>query len=242
MKAIKTTHEVLREVREQGFSELHACDLHFSKDLNSSISEFVTDWENLVIDKYMEDRGKYRLRRYGRFIFNSQIDSISFQGKVQYFQSEELNPVNGGSNRQFAPLLDHSVTNEFLHELIKFDFSQLPANEKRNDGLWTVGVHQIRILAEPSQHGLPAPEGIHKDGEMFTVQHLIRRHNITGGANSIYDNDKKLIYEWTQQSNFDSYYFEDEAVWHSVSEISSKDQKNRGIRDILLIDFDPVTN
>lgn len=75
---------------------------------------------------------------------------------------------------------------------------------------------------------------------MYTVQHLIEKKNIEGGENAAYDNDKNRIAKWMQSQRFDSYYFEDDVIYHSVSQVTSKDESSIGYRDVLLIDFDPI--
>ena len=105
---------------------------------------------------------------------------------------------------------------------------------------WVVGIHQFRVIATNTVKGLPTPEGIHQDGEMYGAQHLINRENITGGENFIYDLNKKLICGWTQQNQFDSYFFEDDAIWHSVSPIKAKNDNLPAHRDVLIIDFVPL--
>ena len=239
MTTIQTSHNTLLDILNQGFSLLPAEELLFSADLQKAKDLFLTDWENLALDEHMQDGGTYRYRRYGKYSLNANTKNLCYLGSSSYYQSEEMNPLNGGTVRKFEPLLIDTVDNTFLRSLILFDFSQLPIEQKQHQN-WNVGIHQIRILAKPDEVGHPAPEGIHKDGEMFTVQHLIRRENVVGGENTIYDNDKNPLHTWVQQKPFDSYYFEDEAVYHSVSEIHSKDETNVGYRDILLIDFDPL--
>jgi hypothetical protein len=44
----------------------------------------------------------------------------------------------------------------------------------------------------------------------------------------------------SQKHFFDSYYF-DQSVWHSVSHVESLDGINEGYRDVLLLDFSPIT-
>jgi hypothetical protein len=88
--------------------------------------------------------------------------------------------------------------------------------------------------------GNPTPEGIHRDDEYYTSQHLISRHNIGGGINYFYGNGREPTGDpqavWTQKSYFDSYYF-DCSLWHSVSPIVSGERDGGGHRDVLLIDF-----
>lgn len=244
MDLINTSYNIKNELTDPGYSVVPSDKIHISEELNDEKKAFFDDWNSLERDNFMNDGGEYRLRRFGRFSLDSESKKLKYQGEVDYFQSEDLNELNGGVVRKFAPIMGKSINNKFLKELIFFDFNQLPIQDQLIEGQkitdWNVGVHQIRILAEPGIQGLPAPEGIHKDGEMFTVQHLIERKNIEGGENAAYDNDKNLIATWMQSKHFDSYYFEDDAIYHSVSQITSKDQSCIGYRDVLLIDFDPI--
>ncbi len=158
---------------------------------------------------------------------------------ASFFQSVETNPLNGGENRRFAPLVDATVENPFLRELVKCDFAQLTTKIDIEDD-WLIGVHQIRIVARPDVAGNPTPEGIHRDNETYTAQHLIARYNIDGGSNYFYgagpEPTRAPQAVWKQQSFFDSYYF-DRSLWHSVSPIVSSDRDGEGHRDVLLIDF-----
>ena len=158
---------------------------------------------------------------------------------ASFYQSIEINRLNGGKHRHFAALDADTVTNPFLHELIQFDFAQLTSKKHTEDD-WLIGVHQIRILATAGMQGNPTPEGIHRDDETYTAQHLIARHNIGDGINYFYGSGPEPTTRpeavWKQQSYFDSYYF-DSSLWHSVSPIVSGNRDGDGHRDIILIDF-----
>ncbi|MHA2098661.1 MAG: 2OG-Fe dioxygenase family protein [Candidatus Kariarchaeaceae archaeon] len=242
MNLITTSHNIKNELVNPGYSVIQANEIYFSPILDEDRKAFLNDWSKLELDNHMMDGGKYRLRRYGRFTLNTETNDLEYQGKVNYFQTEEMNTFAGGMTRSFAPLLDDTVENQFLRELIYFDFDQIPIKSEFENSKWNVGIHQIRILAEPGKQGQPAPEGIHKDGEMYTVQHLIERKNIEGGENAAYDNEKNRIATWMQLQQFDCYFFEDDAIYHSVSKITSKDETCVGYRDVLLIDFDPISD
>jgi hypothetical protein len=158
---------------------------------------------------------------------------------ASFYQSCETNRLNGGEHRHFAPLDADTVKNPFLHELIKFDLAQLTSNKDIKDD-WIIGVHQIRILATTGEWGNPTPEGIHRDDETYTAQHLIARDNIGDGTNYFYGSGpeptKRPQAVWKQRSYFDSYYF-DRSLWHSVSPIVSGNCGGDGHRDVILIDF-----
>jgi hypothetical protein len=158
---------------------------------------------------------------------------------ASFYQRIEINPLNGGKHRHFAALDADSAKNPFLHELILFDFAQLTSKKHIEDD-WLIGVHQIRVLAANGLQGNPTPEGIHRDDENYTAQHLIARHNIGDGINYFYGSGPEPTprpqADWKQQSYFDSYYF-DRTLWHSVSPIVSGNRDGGGHRDVLLIDF-----
>ena len=215
----------------------------FPKFKNNSRNSFIKGWDTLEVDLHMADKGSYRLRRYGVFSLNQKTLSLAYQSDNSFYQSYEANPINGGVNRDFAQLLDSTIENPFLHALIRLDFKSLPSSITSRVSAWKIGVHQIKIRSFPGNPGLPTPEGIHRDNEAFTAQHLIHRHNVTLGENLFYGKSKApskvAMISWLQEDFFDSYYF-DKSVWHSVSPIESLDGINEGYRDVLLLDFVPA--
>ena len=157
----------------------------FAPALYESSELLRRDWEHLELDPYMADGGRYRLRRYGLYQLSATTGQLTHIPRASFYQSIEINPLNGGEYRHFAALDADSVKNPFLHELIQFDFAQL-TSKKHIDDDWLIGVHQIRILATAGMQGNPTPEGIHRDDETYTAQHLIARHNIGDGINYFY--------------------------------------------------------
>ena len=211
----------------------------FAPALHDSSELLRQDWEHLELDPDMADGGKYRSRRYGAYELSATTGQLTHIPGASFYQSIEINPLNGGEHRHFAALDADSVKNPFLHELILFDLAQLTSKIHIEDD-WLIGVHQIRILATPGMQGNPTPEGIHRDNETYTAQHLIARHNIGDGINYFYGSGPEPTTRpqavWKQQSYFDSYYF-DRSQWHSVSPIVSGNCDGDGHRDIILIDF-----
>jgi hypothetical protein len=208
-------------------------ELHESRELLGQ------DWAYLETDPYMADGGSYRSRRYGLYRLSAKTGQLSHIPGASFYQSTDINPLNGGEYRNFAPLGADTIKNPFLCELIRFDYAQLTSNRHIEDD-WLIGVHQIRIVATTGIPGNPTPEGIHRDDETYTVQHLIARQNIDGGTNYFYGNGpeptKRPQAVWQQQSCFDSYYF-DCSLWHNVSPIVCGRRNGPGYRDILLLDF-----
>ncbi len=221
------------------YARVPAHEFSFPPALHESIDLFRRDWEHLEPDLYMADGGSYRFRRYGLYQLSASTGKLSQIPGASFYQSNKTNPLNGGEHRHFAPLAADTVNNPFLRELIRFDFAQLTSKKHIKDD-WLVGVHQIRILATNGVSGNPTPEGVHRDDETYTAQHLIARHNIGGGVNYFYGSGPEPARRpdavWQQESYFDSYYF-DRSLWHSVSPITSSDRDGDGHRDVILIDF-----
>lgn len=208
---ISSDLDISNSLKDHNYTLVPAHNFSFTQGEDTSREHFLLDWDTLKLDPYMKGRETYRFRRYGEFDLESKTSKLSYKPDAEFYQSLEANPVNGGIVRKFAPLLEKTATNPFLRALIQIDFKHLP-DQKMNVTSWKVGVHQIRIRAVPGCPGDPTPEGIHRDDEKYTVQHLIRRHNITGGEIFFYGDAPSPAVEpvkgWLQKCFFDSYYFE----------------------------------
>lgn len=196
-------------------------------------SEFLQGWNDLALDSHMADGGRYRYRRYSRLHWSPAQQTLSAIEGSTLFQSVQDNRLNGGVRRQFEPLGASLLGSAFLGELIRLDWACLGVPD---EGEWIVGVHCVRIVAGPRAPGLPTPEGVHRDAERFTVQHLIERQNVRGGVFSAYDEHQRPRFHWLQLHPWDTLFFTG-ALWHGATPIESDSQ---GHRDILLIDFDPA--
>ena len=221
------------------YALVHCHEFSFAPALHEAGESLRQDWEHLEPDPYMADGGKYRFRRYGLYQFSATTGHLSHIPDASFYQSIDINPLNGGEHRHFAPLAADTIKNPFLRELIQFDFAQLTSKKYVEDD-WLIGVHQIRILTTTGVQGNPTPEGIHRDDEKYTAQHLVARHNIAGGINHFYGSGPEPTRRpqavWKQASYFDSYYF-DRSLWHSVSPITCGSCGGDGYRDVILIDF-----
>lgn len=196
-------------------------------------NEFLSSWNDLVLDTHMGDGGRYRYRRYSRFQWEAGIRRLSPVEGTSIFQSLEDNPLNGGVTRRFEPLTPVVLENRFLHALIRLHAEYLPLQERER---WSVGVHCVRILASAANPGTSTPEGIHRDAERFTVQHLIARRHVRGGVFSAYNAQKQPWFHWLQLQTWDTLVFTG-SLWHSATPVHN-DGAEQGYRDILLIDFD----
>ena len=208
--------------------------------------DFMTSYNNLPIDKYVEDNDlPKRFRRYMRYEVNTEIhdkystfssDDRTFSQNVSDYRGEPrsfelIEPMNVDN-----PWLKNFITQisalSVLNECIKADVCVLDSKIKK----LTVDVHQVRQIAYPEQESHNSPEGIHRDGADYIVSALVmNRINIRGGESIIYDKDKKEIYRTTLKEN-EGIFQEDTGQWHYVSGIEPINNYI-GFRDILGIDI-----
>jgi hypothetical protein len=237
MTKITTTHNITEDLANVGYSLIRATELSIPGELRQSWLSLSIDYADLPPDEYLPDNGKYRFRRYGRFYFVPTSEELLRLPHEGYFQDTDINAVTGGIVRKFAPLLDTTFENEFLHELIRFDFRNLPVDDTLKSDPWDVHVHLVRVTANADINGHPTPEGIHKDGAEFVTVHLAELVNADGGDVSIYDNDKNLLSTHRLNQVMDFYIFNDDMLWHSADPITPKNGTHQAIRSILTFDY-----
>ncbi len=237
VQKITTTHNIHDDLVTDGYSLVRATELYIPDVLRQAWLSLSIDYADLPVDAYLPNNGKYRFRRYGRFYFVPTSEELLRLPHEDYFQDTDINAVTGGIVRKFPPLLDTTFENEFLHELIRFDFRHLPVPDATKNDAWDVHVHLIRVTANADIDGHPTPEGIHKDGAEFVTVHLAELVNADGGEISIYDNDKHLLSTHQLKQVMDFYIFNDEILWHGADPITPKNGTHQAIRSILTFDY-----
>ncbi|WP_122055730.1 2OG-Fe dioxygenase family protein [Vibrio sp. Evd11] len=197
-------------------------------------------WDDLPLDTYMGDGGTYRQRRFGSFEYCLNTKALKKSSQNYFYQSKDINPLNGGNNRTFEDVCDDFSSSDFLKSLINYCLDFIPINKCEGKKL-VINTHLFRVIADGNQLGLPTPEGIHRDGHHFVSQHLIQRKNINGGISGIYTPEEKspLIHKLLNNS-FDTIIVDDNRVKHDVSPISCDSLLERGLRDMLIIDYNFV--
>ncbi|MCG9554683.1 2OG-Fe dioxygenase family protein [Vibrio sp. Isolate31] len=194
-------------------------------------------WDDLPLDTYMGDGGTYRERRFGCFEYCFNSKNLKKITRNYFYQSKDINPLNGGGNRQFEDVCDEFSCSGFLKGLVDYCLDFIPLNQYEGKKL-VINTHLFRVITDGNQLGLPTPEGIHRDGHHFVSQHLIQRKNINGGISGIYTPEEKspLIHKLLNNS-FDTIIVDDNRVKHDVSPIFCNSPHERGVRDMLIIDY-----
>ena len=221
------------------FTQVDAASYRLAEDLAAAQRRFFREWDHLEPDRHLRNGAHFRRRRFALFYFSPSSDELLPLPSDSYFQSLEINPYAGGIDRHFAPLRPPAVRNEFLHELLRLFFRQLPIESDQLSHPWLVDIHQIRITATPGEQGEPSPEGPHHDGEEFGVIQVVQRRNVAGGVSTVYTNDGEPVSSCTLREPMDTLIVWDPHVQHGVSPIHPVDPDQPALRDTLLIGYDP---
>ena len=227
------------DLLEKGFCQVKGSKFKISKTLNREVLNFINAYNNLEIDEYvLSNEGiPYRKRRYGSYTFDAKTKEIIKNKHETFFQSNKLNKVYGGIERNFSPIENKILDNVFLKEIIKENFHSLPSKERNLSNKWFIGIQMFRIETTKDYIGYPSPEGIHQDGHHIVVQHMINKFNIRGGVSLIYDLNKENIASISLEDFLDSCYVKDEMVMHNVSPVTCIDKEEIGTRDMLILDY-----
>ena len=230
----------MEKINELGSERFVSGDIQslIGKDLlkYSSWPIFQKYWTNLEIDRYMNDGGTYRQRRFGRFKWKAGDTQVHLQTHRPYQQPIYFNPLNGGLKRDFAPVTLSMAKNPILQELLTAlatTYAHLEDVES-----WKINTYFNRIVARPEEDGLPVPEGMHRDGVKFSCLFMVNRFNISGGETTLFDlMHKEPIFNKTLILPGQTIIFRDDTVFHDTTSIKVIDETQLGFRDILVIEF-----
>ena len=154
---------------------------------------FARTWDDLGLDTYMADGGRYRKRRHAAFAVSAA--GVQRKPPQPHYQSRDYNALNGGIARWFEQVTPQAADGPAFQAIVRtchalFD-SLTPAP------LWHVEAHQFRIEARPGQAGQPTPEGMHQDGVDWVLVLMVGRVNIASGTTSIHGLDRTLLGSFT---------------------------------------------
>ncbi|MBZ4324214.1 2OG-Fe dioxygenase family protein [Streptomyces huiliensis] len=219
--------------------------VHFPADLlagalgalpPAAVTLFTESWNDLPADAHLGTDTPYRFRRYSRFriLPNGGLERLPH---AAFFQDAAVNRVNGGVDRMFAPLAEGVAAGAALAAVVRTLRERLPGPREGMDGC---GVHQIRVVATRDAEGHPAPEGVHQDGHCYVAQVLIRREGVEGADSRLYDLEREPVHEALLTTPFETIVLDDRRVFHGVTPIRPAAGAERGVRDMLLVDFFPL--
>jgi hypothetical protein len=194
-------------------------------------------WDDLGVDAYMADGGRYRRRRFA--CFRASREAIVRKPHQPHYQSRDYNPLNGGVERWFEPVSEAIGAHPALRAILAtcrdlFDRLTPPPTRPAS---WHVEIHQFRIEARTGHEGRPTPEGMHRDGVDWVLVLLVSRVNISSGETSIGDFAARPLGSFTLTDPLDAAVTDDNRVYHGVTPVSPLDPRQPGHRDVLVVTF-----
>jgi hypothetical protein len=196
--------------------------------------DLAASWDDLGLDTYMADGGRYRKRRHATFAAAAG-EPIHRAPQQPHFQSRDYNPLNGGIARWFDPVLPEVAAGASLSTILATCRALFQRLAPTRD--WHIEVHQFRIEARSGVAGRPTPEGMHRDGVDYVLVLLIGRRNIQSGVTSIRGANGSDLGSFTLKEPFDAAWVDDHRVMHGVTPVAPIDPGRAGFRDVLVVTF-----
>jgi hypothetical protein len=229
--------DIAAALRDTGFRRVPPAetDALLGPEAVAGWDAFADSWNDLGLDRFMADGGRYRRRRFAAF--SAKPGAIVRKPHQPHYQSRDYNGLNGGVQRWFEPVLDdvaqHPVTQGVLREGLAL-FQSLTADPP---AAWHVELHQFRIEAGDGEAGLPTPEGAHRDGVDWVIVMLVARHNVASGVTDIFANDGARLGAFTLEQPRDAVFLDDHRVMHGVTAIGPLEPGLPARRDVLVATF-----
>lgn len=191
---------------------------------------FARTWDDLALDLFMRDRGRYRRRRYAAYrVTEGQASRLPHR---PHFQSREHNPLNGGVDRWFAPVAE-AADGRLLRSLVGVCGAVFSGVTSHSE--WDCETHQVRTLAECGRASHPTPEGRHRDGVDGVMIMLVRRCNLVGGVTRLTNADGQVLDEFVLTEPGEAVFLNDRRLLHEVTSVRAAVPDAPGIRDTLIV-------
>ena len=225
-------------IARAGYAFVEASDMRNALLRFGTLSDwpqFAASWDDLEVDTYMADGGRYRRRRFGVWSAERQRPIVR-DTHQPHFQAVDYNPLNGGIERWFKPITEEVGSSASLRTILEYCralFGRLAPETAR----WHIEAHQFRIEARPGEHGKPTPEGMHRDGVDYVLVLLITRRNIRSGTTTVHDLDKRTLGSFTLTDPLDAALVDDARCYHGVTPVEPENAAQPAYRDVLVVTF-----
>ena len=233
-----------QQLRETGFAFVHAREMRAALEGCGSLADwdaFAASWNDLEVDPYLAEQGRYRRRRYAMYAIDP-AGTIARKPHGPHYQGREYNQLFGGVERWFEPILPAVAGSASMQTILRWT-DRLFLHVSSTDGQrlphvsWHVEVHQFRIEARADAPGQPTPEGTHRDGVDFVLVLLVSRENITSGTTTVFDRQGKALGSFTLTDPCDAALVDDNRVAHGVTPVAPLDPTAPAHRDVLVVTF-----
>jgi hypothetical protein len=225
-------------LRRDGFAFVRGTEMRRIVEAHGALADwepFVASWDDLGLDTYMADGGRYRKRRHAIYAVDAAAAEIHRAPHQPHYQSRDYNPLHGGIQRWFEPVVPAIGAGPSMTAILatcRDLFERLSPVRS-----WHVELHQFRIEARAGEAGRPTPEGMHRDGVDYVLVLLIRRRNVRSGETSIRAPDGTTLGSFTLSEPMDAALVDDLRVMHGVTPVEATDRSEPAFRDVLVVTF-----
>ncbi len=227
---------LVEALRAEGFSFVPGSTMRSLLEAGGPLADwdaFAASWDDLGLDTYMADGGRYRKRRHAVFAVGE--GGAERQPRQPHYQSRDYNTLNGGIERWFEPVQPDIGAGPTMTAVLGFCHALF--DWLKPSKTWHVEVHQFRIEARSGVVGQPTPEGMHRDGVDYVLVLLIGRRNIRSGETSIHDLAGHTLGSFTLTDPLDAALVDDARVMHGVTPVKPVDPTAPAFRDVLVVTF-----
>src|SRR5438132_3461492 len=110
---------VAERISRAGFAFVRARQMHALLETAGlrDWGSFAAGWDDLGVDTYMADGGRYRRRRFAAF--RAASAEIVRKPHQPHYQSRDYNPLNGGLERWFEPVTEAVARHPALTAILR---------------------------------------------------------------------------------------------------------------------------
>ena len=223
-------------VAREGFAFLEGADMRALLQGCGPLTDwdvFAASWDDLGLDTYMADGGRYRKRRHA--VFAADAAGIRRKPHQPHYQSRDYNPLNGGVQRWFPPVDAALGAGASLSTIL--GFCRAVFDRLTEADAWHVEVHQFRIEARADVPGRPTPEGMHQDGVDHVLVLLVGRDGVREGVTTVADLARHPLGSFTLTDPLDAAFVDDNRAMHGVTPVVPERADRPGARDVLVVTF-----
>jgi hypothetical protein len=221
--------QLTRALSSAGYALLRPADVGALAGCTvADLDQLAASWNELALDNYLKDGGRYRRRRHSCFVQDgAKLEQTAHRA---HWQPVEYNALHGGMHRLFEPIAPATIANPAWRRLL-LALGQA-CSQVRSAGPWYVEAHQFRIDTLDGI-GRPTPEGAHRDGVDFVAVLLVARVNVKGGETRVFEADGPDGKRFTMLEPWTLLLLDDARVIHESTPIQATGED--GHRDTLVL-------
>jgi len=229
---IAAPERLIEALRADGRAVLSAAGLRGWIGAGSAELEALrTTWNDLPLDTYLRDGGRYRRRRHASYVI--EAGAVRQVPQRAHWQPLEYNALHGGLERWFEPI-ETEITESPAWARLVIGLGEVFA-ALRPLPCWYIEAHQFRIDTA-SGIGRPTPEGAHRDGVDYIAIVLVSRVRVLGGETRVFPADSGHGVRFMLAEPWSALLLDDARVVHETTPIQSATSVP-GWRDTLVLTY-----